>query len=230
MTKERIENNMRYYIFGSDKSETIKTRVGKAVFASESINEAADKFKKYTNEIRYRNMYLVADYGCIGSSVFTYATIEPKSFNDNIPFFIIMEYHFGQDRSLIVRKDHTTITHKRGYSQVFDDNLRAARVFEDCVYNMQTCQFTISYMRNCAIDKTNITQCVYHKTIADSDDIRRRMNMGLEKYISRFIIKTPEWDFYPIEPRKRIFNFKLEKPTEMNVNESSTLMVSAPGK
>ena len=153
MTKERIENNMRYYIFGSDKSETIKTRVSKAVFASESIIEAADKFKKYTNEIRYRNMYLIADYGCIGGSAFVYTTIEPKSFNDYIPFFIIMEYHFGQDRSLIVRNDHTTITHKRGYSQVFDDNLKAAIIFEDCVYNMQTCQFTISYMRKVQLIK-----------------------------------------------------------------------------
>lgn len=202
-----------YYIFASDKNEVIKTKVSKAAFSSSNLDECVERFNKYIKEIRYKHMYMIVDFGDIGNrGFFKSQCINPLSHSDYIPFLVIMEYHFGDDRSKLVRADHTEILHY-GFKQSFENNLSAVKCFNIWLERGEAVKFIIKYRRKVHGKGTSIYICGYEKSIADSKSILRRNSLAMgPSFITRFKI-TPldkEWEFEPIE-QPRIADVKLKK-------------------
>ena len=114
---------MRFYIFGSDKSQ-LKTKAKKAYFVTGNIEEAAAKFKYAVESIRYHHLYLVVDFEHVHFPLFKRVSINDGY--DELPFFIVGEWHISDTFDKYIRTDHTIVTIK-GVEAHFENNLKALR-------------------------------------------------------------------------------------------------------
>lgn len=196
---------MKFYIFGNVmKEKEICCSARKATFISDDFNTSIDRFRNYINEVRFSNCYLVVDFETSkkSTSSLTATTIE-NHHNKIMPFFIIGEWHIGEDKNNFIRTDHTILI-KNGFIHEFMNN---ADVIRDMIYCLNNhIQFTLEivYLR-----KENILGYdevrEFRRLIVDSVDIIRKKGYSIKK----FKLNSPDWEIVPINRILRLY--KLDK-------------------
>lgn len=132
---------MRFYIIGNmSLGKDISMPVKKAAFSSSDLDTTIDTFVNFVNEVRFTNMYLVADFEVSKQPMLD--TFNRDS--DSLPFFVIGEWHIGDDKSEVIRND-ITVVQKKGFEHEFSNNLTAMREFLYCINNHIECVFKIRY-------------------------------------------------------------------------------------
>lgn len=215
---------MKFYIFGSEK-DTFTTTSRKALGEFEDLDEALAKFEKCIREIRENNIYLIVDFEVYGKfNMFATSNID-EDYADNLPFFIIGEWHVGDDPKMYVRTDHTVLTYG-GFNHEFDNNINALRLFINYYNSGRDCEFDIVYSKIKKLDTGNY-KSVFRRKIAKSSVLYNIEKSGVYRPINKFKIHTPNWD--KVESTPRIFyNYFLnnsKKEVEVAV-PSPTVMIA----
>ena len=153
---------MRFCILGTDHYNSDELKTKKPVYQSTNLEETVRKFQQFINEVRYKRMYLVADFECYKKKPFT-ASVMTEDFKDTIPFIIIGEWIVGNDRDNWVRCDRMNL-HTTGFKREFINNLAAVRKFIDYLnrtFNQFIDFFSILlYTENCEGNYLGIILCL----------------------------------------------------------------------
>ena len=209
---------MKFYIFGNNKEYFISS-TKKALFKSDNLDEAVEKFNSFVDEIRNFNIFLLVDFEINKQS---FISGLEKDLEGNLPFFIISEWHLGQnENNITIRSDHTIIK-KNGFIHEFQNNLVAIRDFISCIERKIDCQFDIVYEKKSEIiDRENKTIFVrkrkFNRKIADSKSILEGKKVSPLKRIK--LSSDNDWIFVPIENKVlSLFDLKTKnKETNLTV-------------
>lgn len=212
---------MKYYIFGNTKkSRIIQQSTKKAAYSSDDLIDALEVFKSYINEVRYTNCYLVVDYDNVTPSLFTVYSVD-NDLHSKMPFFIIGEWHLGEDKDHIIRADHTSIRRK-GFIHEFNNNLLAAKEFHYCIAGKMYASMNIMYSRVSDINGVNVDQS-YSRLVGNTCDI-----MATKKiYNKKFRITSPNWDKYKDEKERKFILYNMKDSLDSIKNSSYEVVASA---
>lgn len=209
---------MKFYIFGNMVEEKeICCPARKAIFISDDFETSIDRFRNYINEVRFTNCYLVVDFETAKkNSSITATTIE--NHNEKImPFFIIGEWHIGDNKNDFIRKDHTILT-KNGFVHEFMNNVDVIRDMIYCLNNHIPFTMEITYSKDENILGYYETR-EFRRLIVDSVDIIRKKGYSIKK----FKINSPNWNIVPINRVLRLY--KLDKNKNYNCNIEDKLQI-----
>lgn len=204
---------MKFYIFGNtnDKKNFVISSK-KAVYSSENLNEALNKYEEYVDRASYSNCYFVADFEVYRNSKMFGSISLGKDTDLNLPFFIIGEWHLGEtDKNNCIRKDHTIIK-KRGFTHEFENNLVAIKEFIFCVENNIDCEFSIIYSKIFDLNCKSVNRQFVRKISSRADVIRSRGNS-----IKKFKLNSPDWYFHPVNSKREFKTYVIPPHT----NESA---------
>ena len=208
---------MKFYIFGNTKKcSTIVANRKSAAFTSDDLNATLETYKNYINEVRFTNIYFIADFELFGSAgLFKKTVTLDEDNNPVLPFLVIGEWHNGENKDNIIRCDKTIITRK-GFTHQFNDNLAALQEFLYCIDNHIKSEFSIEYSRTKIMNGVK-TKCDYFRMIADSVAVVRNTK---PKPINRIRLFETDWktDFNIVDKSKFVM-YKLEKPEEKKEKE-----------
>lgn len=211
---------MKFYIFGNVvREKEICCSARKATFISDDFNTSLDRFRNYINEVRFTNCYLVVDFETSKKKSLTATTIE--NHHDKImPFFIIGEWHIGEDKNNFIRTDHTILM-KNGFIHEFMNNADVIREMIYCLNNHIQFTLEIAYSRKENIlDYKEVRE--FRRLIVDSVDIIRKKGYSVKK----FKLNSPDWDTIPINRILRLY--KLDK--NYNYHDQDELQVIGKAK
>lgn len=196
---------MKFYIVGNNTcGPSVKIKMNKAPFNSFDLEEALEMFKSVIEEVRYRDCYLVCDFENFNRSLFGYESIE-NDLERHIPFFIIGEWHVGEDKTNIIRADHTELVFK-GYKQEFENNLTAIRSFINYISEHSNVIFNIVYQKDDTIEGVKVSR-KFTRKIADGYSVSHAIYNP--KPIKKIHVTSPKWDFVPLIPR-RFYSYDIE--------------------
>lgn len=204
---------MKFYIFGNTTKETeICCSVKKAAFISDDLETSINRFRDYVHEVRFTNCYLVVDFEVSkkNTSSINASTLE-NNYDKTLPFFIIAEWHIGEDKNLLARVDHTILT-KNGFIHEFMNNVDVIRDVIYCLNNHIQFTLEITYSVPTTILGYKEIQ-EFRRLIVDSVDIIRDEGYSVKK----FKLNISNWQVVPIN---RIFNlYKIEEKVDPEYDE-----------
>ena len=195
---------MRFCILGTDFYNSDELRTKRPVYQSCNLEEAVRMFQQFVNEVRYKRMYLVADFECYKKKVFA-PSVMTEDFKKTIPFIIIGEWVVGNDRENWVRGDRMNLQ-TSGFRREFTDNLAAVRRFIACLNDREFAELSIAYKRT-FIMYGQFEDAFFERTVATTTDV-----LFSQQYpVKTFWITHRDWEIIPIE--KRVFQyFKMKEP------------------
>lgn len=196
---------MKFYIIGNTvKDPEICCSAKKAVFISDDLEISIDKFKNYINEIRFTNCYLLVDFETSKKNPSSITATNIENDHEKImPFFIIGEWHLGENKDQFIRADHTILT-KNGFIHEFMNNVDVIRDMIYCLNNHVQFTLEITYFKETITFGYKEVQ-EFRRLIVDSVDIIRRKGYSVKK----FKIKPISWKVAPINRILRLY--KLDK-------------------
>ena len=198
---------MKFYIFGNTvKNKEICCSAKKAAFISDDFETALYRFRDYINEIRFTNCYLLVDFETAKKNTSSFSAIGiDNDFEKIMPFFIIGEWHVGEDKNSSIRKDHTILT-KNGFVHEFMNNETVVRDLIYCLNNHIQFTLEIVYAKIEDIKNYDFSERrEFRRIIVDSIDIIRNKGYSIKK----FKITPINWEVPPINRVLRLY--KLEK-------------------
>ena len=200
---------MKYYIFAGN-TPVIKSTIKKAKYSSTKLRVIIDRFDIMINQGAYNHCYLIVDFES-NKKIPVFGALDIARDEDKqMPFFIIGEWHIGQDQSDYIRTDLIQIV-KNGFVHEFDNNYDAMREIEFCIENKTWFVMSILYSRverrgNIKLNRTFVRQ------ICDMSEYieRRRKNL---KPLKKIIIRD-EYNWFPLpKTERKFFNYDLKKNT-----------------
>lgn len=196
---------MKFYIVGNNCYETeAKIRMKKATLNSYDLDEALNIFESVIEEVRFKDCYLICDFENFNRPVFRYESINDDF--ENMPFFIIGEWHVGEDKKNIIRADHTELVFT-GYKQEFENNLTAIRSFINYISEYSNVVFNIVYQKQDMMGDIKVTRKFIRK-IADGYSVSKAIYNP--KPLKNIRISSPNWEFVPLIPKK-FFSYNINK-------------------
>jgi hypothetical protein len=178
---------MVYYVFGGD-SDIMYTSTKNALFKSESLDIAFDRFNAIIKNHKYDHMYLICDFEISKkSSIFKPDKIVYGT--DRIPFLIIADYHSNScsDESKTIRTD-TLVVKSRGSNHQFNNNFKAVQQFSNNLLNQIDTELFVKYKYT----NDNGDSCSNISTIATTDDIK--FAFGKKFGLGRIILDELDWE------------------------------------
>lgn len=182
---------MKFYIFGNNRNNmTIKTKSKKALYKSSSLDDTLEQFKLFVDQVRHNNLYMIADFEDNKTSMFKVSSLD-NDLDNKMPFFIIAEWHIGNNKNRIIRCDHTFIE-KKGFLHEFQNNLIAIQDYLYSVENGDCVSFGIIYSK---FEKVagRMVEKQFKREISNSDKRRIKGNP-----IKKIKISSNSWNFVPI--------------------------------
>ena len=183
--KIEIKNRPVYYVIGNDRLP-FATDLNK-IDRFDSIDEAKDEYDLEVRELRFNNIYLIADFGTSGNWFFHNKISKGK---DNIlPFFIIGEWHIDMDWDKSIRKDLTILTSKEGVQIEYLDNYLSMKNAERYILDGYPFVYQIGYGKYIIEGDNKVGKTVY-KTIY------RPNNLTYNKYMNSVKLEPDNHEYF----------------------------------
>ena len=202
---------MKFYIFGNTtKNKDMSCNTKKAIFASDDFEACLYKLKNFVRELRFTNCYLIADFGTYKKKSLFAKTI--NDYDEMMPFFIVAEWHIGEDKDLLIRSDYTVIT-KGGFVHEFMNNANAVREVLYCINN--NIEFTLEILYYVPVT------IMGHKELKEINKIITSSSIMIEnsksKGVKRFKLNSPEWISPKIERTFKPFEIQKQKTAKEDI-------------
>ena len=201
---------MKFYIFGNNASNMIiRTKSKKALYKSSSLDDTLEQFKIFVDQVRHNNLYMIADFENRKASLFKTSSLD-DDLDNKMPFFVIAEWHVGNNKNKIIRCDHTFIE-KKGFLHEFQNNLTAIQDYLYSVENEDKCSFGIIYSKFEKVGRRTVEK-QFKREISSSEDRRVKGTRPIKK----LKISSSSWNFVPIN-RNNLSMFtipRIEESTE----------------
>jgi hypothetical protein len=206
---------MRFYIFASDERHIV-ANIKDAIKSGEDYYEIREYYDHINSEYRFNHSYLIADFGTFKpAGMFgknTTATLSDLRTNDELPYFIVAEFHYNpEDNSCnaidengkmnlnnAIRKDMVTIT-SNGFARIFYNNEAALNSFLYYLDNKIPAQMTIKMKY---LVDTRVV--ILERFIASSVNVLRNN----KSYIEKIVIDANPYSI--IKPKREFYNFVIE--------------------
>ena len=205
---------MRFYIFGSDKDK-INVSPKKALYTTDNLTHANNRFSIFVKEIRNHNLWLVVDFEHRKNSIWG---SDLNNDNDEyLPFFILREYHYGFENK--ESRTDNVIVSRLGFDHEFKDNIRA---LEEYIFFKETGEYVnlkINYIK-----EVNGIQKEYTRIVADTNSI-----IGNKKYrVRRFKLSDLDWIDKPLNRDfTKFYNYKIYPEPLCNTEQVKVINIQS---
>lgn len=178
---------MIFYIFGTSNIVE-RTSASKAIFTTEDIDIAVERFNVINLNHKYEHCYLVCDFEIRKGAKFF-----PDRLTDGepyLPFLIIGEYHskYNIDSPMETIRDDTIIIESDGFRHQFNNNYKAVVQFCRNLNNQITSRMFMKYIY---VNDKNL-KCLNEANIVSTYDIMDSMDKRCG--IDKIILDEVYWD------------------------------------
>lgn len=121
------------------------------------LDTALEEMNLAVKEMRFEHLYLIADFGICGKMYRCSLQHEPSMQEDS--FFVIGEWHRGEDRNEFIRRDITQILMQE-IALEYTNNLKAIKKLLELINMHKPCIFQLMMV----VNDQNIKRIVYRSS------------------------------------------------------------------